>query len=514
MIWIKSLRLKNFLIFRDVELEFHPGLNVIVGESGSGKSLILKALTLLANKPPSEYVGAWSDHAELSAVVEVKSKTAVTKIFEIRKIISKSRRTYSEQSDVSINLADHIVYERQMASIKLMNPKEQLTILDSFGSIDCSKLTELINQINQAKKRQADLQSDLVNLRLLSEEISKKSDLLTVCHNLLEAGYNDIEKLFEAARKFPDIRSAEKLDSLWGEFKRCLSGFRDHTEYAEISDSVSKIDDFIFSLLKRISQTEYLSSFLADQELFGRFRFFIQDLRKSSGIDCKMLSEVLEFCESIESRLSEISSEIEKIKKSVSELEAELNYEAKRISELRKAACSRMIVQIEEILRALDFDWFRLEGKFESKEIDETGQDVFELLATFNKGVPLKPLRSVASGGEFNRFLFALAYVVSQRELVEDTGQNSTLCDSNTKHLEPQRENSATHGRIFLFDEIDSGLSGSALASLGRLIKNMSKFEQVILVSHNRELQKVADRVITLQKRHLDSHTEATVISR
>ena len=126
------------------------------------------------------------------------------------------------------------------------------------------------------------------------------------------------------------------------------------------------------------------------------------------------------------------------------------------LSYKRKACFPDFEKALEALLQDLGMENARVQFEGQDIEPHANGLDRMELLFSANKGMPLHPLKKVASGGEFSRLLFAIKY------LMADKMSLPTL----------------------IFDEIDSGISGEVALQMVRMMQEIAKNHQVICITH------------------------------
>ena len=160
-----------------------------------------------------------------------------------------------------------------------------------------------------------------------------------------------------------------------------------------------------------------------------------------------------------------------------------LTISADRLSNNRREVFAQMAEEIKNSLEFLNMPFVTLALSIEKKDFAPDGQDNIEFLISANKGEMPKPLSKIASGGELSRIMLAIKNVLAEKE------------DTHT----------------LIFDEIDTGVSGSAAMKIGRLLKETSVGKQVLCVTHSAQIAAFADNHLQIEKKTDESATFTSV---
>ena len=156
---------------------------------------------------------------------------------------------------------------------------------------------------------------------------------------------------------------------------------------------------------------------------------------------------------------------------------------ARELSETRRQTAKLFSKRVQEELAFLDMPHVRLQVEQKRCPLNETGGDEIQFLISTNPGEPPKPLAKIASGGELSRMMLAIKNVLA------DSDQIDTL----------------------IFDEVDTGISGSAAQKVGLKLKEVSRNRQVICVTHSAQIAALADEHLLIQKKVRDGRTFTAV---
>lgn len=524
---LERLIIKNFAIIEDIDINFKEGFNVLSGETGAGKSLIIDALEIvLGERAQANLIRYGTNEAKIlasfsnlsSKAIELlgKNKIKYDNVLEIERIISK------EKSSIKINgvhsnlsllktLGSMLVnFHNQNDNFKLLNKENYISFIDQASNLVVSNL---INDYLDKRQIYLDDYKALEDaIKRKKETIEKEEYYKYVLKELNELEltpdlYNDLDEEIKRLSNFDKIyecikTSLEKLDNEY---------FNIDTIYSAIN-SISKIENYD-SNLKEINNNlnsgyELLSKALEELKVYiSNFEYdpdYLNNLiLKQNKIDNVMLkyhknySELLEFKTFIleELKISEnydsyIKEYETKLKNSFNALlekalilskyrtEFALKLEDELINECADLELKNM--QFKIIFNQVDY------SNYLNKDIFKTdGIDDIDFLISLNLGEPLLNLADVVSGGEMSRLSLAFKSILSK----------------NTKYS------------LFIFDEIDTGMSGRVLYKIAEKIKKISESVQTIVISHMAQVEAKADNVIFIYKETLNDRTITKVKS-
>ncbi|MCS6893686.1 MAG: AAA family ATPase [Deltaproteobacteria bacterium] len=469
---IKSISLENFLIFRNTHVEFENGLNCIVGESGSGKSLLLNCLSNFPFSLRKSCIAPNCDSANLVLEVSLGGRTCrFTRT--IKKYHSEDDLPHEHETLKEL-FNNYVVYEKQHGGLKILNSAEQLKFLDRFAGIPTTEFSEKFYRRRGLEERK----NELLQTQLVLEEafriIEANSHLIELASELLHSGFCEFESCEQSFKDEIPEDLVNGIEASYNTLRHNLVRLSKYVGFDWANNLVQELDNCIFELLKRKQRKPILS-----KEIFYSIKFFIDDLSRLLKKTIK-LSDLPNLRVELEKLISQLQDQFILIEDELNKLSESLLLQAREISESRKESCHRLVSLIEENLAKLGFSYLEIVPVFKEKKLDPSGFDVFEFLVTFNKGLKPQPLRKVASGGELNRFLVAVH--LASKSVVRDM--------------------------VFLFDEIDSGLSEKSLDFLIECLLELGKNNQVIIVTHNAERYKDRANLIRLEKIHGEEFSE------
>ena len=160
-----------------------------------------------------------------------------------------------------------------------------------------------------------------------------------------------------------------------------------------------------------------------------------------------------------------------------------LTISADRLSNNRREVFAQMAEEIKNSLEFLNMPFVTLALDMEKKDFAPDGQDNIEFLISANKGEMPKPLSKIASGGELSRMMLAIKTVLASSDVID----------------------------TLIFDEVDTGVSGSAAQKVGLKLKEVSKSRQVLCVTHQAQIAALADSHFLIAKNVKDGRTYTSI---
>ncbi len=504
---LKSISISNYILIDNRQIDFCGGLNVITGETGAGKSILISAIdNVLGGKCNKEVIKTGSDKAVLELTVLTKNQEVfdtlkeneidVNEEFVITREITPTTSKYRiDGLLVNQNLIKEIRdklldIHSQHQSYTFLQKKYHIKLLDSYANTTCG---ELLEKYSIDYKNYLGLKSKLVALKNQSDMTEAQIEFLKFQIDEIEgAGVNDIDEDEVLNKELAVLENAEKLKELTGSAYWAISN-DDNSILAGLSNikmNISKavqldesLKDIESSLIDANEILHDLSSALRDYsqnmdndtERLNQIqeRLFVLDKlkRKYGG----SLEEVLNTYEKLSKEYSQIENsteEIEKTEKAILQAEYDLKKSAKEISEKRKNYAKVLSSLVEETLVKLELPKCRFEIGVNEIDLCENGIDDVEFMISTNVSEPLKPLAKVASGGEISRVMLALKSIFAQNDNIDTV----------------------------IFDEIDTGISGKTSQSVADEIAELSKYRQIVMVTHQAILASKADRHFYIKK--------------
>ena len=542
---LAELTIRGFAIIDELQIDFDPGFNVLTGETGAGKSIIIDAVaSLLGGKLERDQIRAGGDGASIEAVFTIRDpirqrllpvlqQNGVIDLVgpeddELSLILRRDLRA-GGRSVTRIN--GHAVPLRVMQEIGqylvdihgqgdnllLLRRREQIGFLDRYGGLVESQqaIAALVSRLRQIRQ-------DLDNLRRDERELARRVDMLQ--HEVGEISSADLSPgeedrlLSERTR----LSNAEKLAELAGGICTLLDGGdTDATQPAidalgqalHLFTDIERVDptlsDHLQSLQGAMYQIEDVAHSIRayrDQIEFNPGRIeqvesrlaLIYGLRRKYG---DSIEEILAYAGRARQELSQIEhagEHIEALEEEENQLLHEIGSLGDELSRGRAEVGRQLAEAIEGELRELYMEHARFAVALDREQADDgawiddkrfrfdsSGVDRVEFLISTNPGEPLRPLSTVASGGETSRLMLALKNVLTAADEVP----------------------------TLIFDEIDSGIGGAVGGLVGEKLSRLAEGHQVLCVTHLPQLAARGTEQFKVKKEIRDSRT-TTAISR
>lgn len=519
---LAELAIENYAVIETIRVRFHAGLNLLSGETGSGKSIVVDALGLLLGaRASAEMVRSGAGRARISGIFEVAPSPALSKLLDgagieiedgelliEREILlnGKSRAfagnrpaTAAFLKDLAPFLADiHGQHDQQ----QLFSSDVQREMLDAFGASGTlaaevaslyaswraaqSELDQL-DRSAQEKLRLADLWSfqvreiETVNPRAGEDtDLENERRVLANVVRLEEAANAAYASLYDA----PESASAQLriVTRRIEELARIDPSAREIL--ATLQPAAIAIDEASHAL------RHYLSKLEADPARLDEVESRLNALEKLKRKYGGTIDEVLAFLDDARRQFAAVehsSERRESLKKETASLAARFESAAAKLTAARKEAAQRLGKRMEQELASLAMEKTRVEIRVAPAPWSGSGADVVEILISPNPGEEPKPLERIASGGELSRVALALKTCAA-----------------------PARPSKQTP-RTLVFDEVDSGVGGSAAEAVGRRLKKLAATSQVLCVTHLPQIAGFADHHYFVEKQTVKGRTIAAI---
>lgn len=509
---LERLYIKNVALIEETEIEFDCGLNVLSGETGSGKSVILDSINfVLGSKADKTMIRYGAQEAVVKAEFSVAADSAANQVlrdFDIEaddSIIISRRFTQEGRGAIKVNgdtvtttmlkkLASRLVdVHGQSEHFFLLSESNQLTVVDTLCG---DSLSVLKNELAQLLSDKSDCKSKIAMLGGSEQERAQKLDLLSYQINEIESAnvcVGEIERL-KSKKKLLD--NAERVISAIGAIKEILSsdnGCTDllsaaHRQACGIADFDKEYESICERLDNLAIETADLSETVSD--LADNFSFdegearvveerlaLIKNLIKKYGQDEEEILKFLENARAQYDSLNDAAVELDKVNKQIEQLDMKIFAVCRKLTEMRKAKCAEFCKDVEEQLRTLNIPNAKFFVEFvpydnNDVKVTANGADSICFMFSANKGEPPKPLGKVISGGEMSRFMLAVKTQLK--------GLNGIS--------------------TYIFDEIDSGISGVTAKTVAQKFVAISKDTQIIAVSHLPQVCAAADTQMLISK--------------
>jgi DNA repair protein RecN (Recombination protein N) len=534
---LKTLLIKNYALIEEVEVEFESGLNIITGETGAGKSILIDALSLvLGERASSEVIRRGAEKAVVEAVFGISGNKRVNNFVEsqdlehstdliLRREISAKghNRCFINDTPVALSVlqsaGDLLVdLHGQHDHQSLLRTETHIDLLDDFGGLaglkeeyvaSYNRLTALFSFMEelQAKERQLRERKDLYEFQIQEidalspqrgeeDALERELKILENSEKLFEATSSLHQMLYEGEQAVYDqlVLARNQLEDL----ARIDASFEEiKNECASAVAIVSEVSKFIQSYNSKVEFNPERLEQIRDR--LGKLAL----LKKKYG---GSVDAVIEHRDKIgqEFALAEnFEGEIKKLMENIEVERRACSAAAQRLSGKRREHVGKINNSVAAELAKLGISNARFDVKIENHPIGKSngasqparayvklgreffeatlkGIDGVEFHISTNLGEDLKPLVKVASGGEISRVMLALKSILAKSERLP----------------------------LLIFDEIDVGVSGRIAVSVGKSLKTLSQFHQVVAITHLPQIAGLADTHFVVEKVEREKRTK------
>ena len=517
---LKSLFINNIILIDRLEINFDKGLIVFSGETGAGKSIMINSLSLaLGRRADINYVGSFSEEASVISTFEVeKNHPANLKIAEngiacnsdiiLRRVLNKNGNNKAFINDIPVTVSflkevgSFLVdIHGQNEKIGLLDNALHIKILDKFGNYQSSLLDMKTKYEKYKKLKEIYEELLLVESSKIYEEENIKNQIEQINNlNMKENEEEELqkkriflsqyEKIFQAINEIYSVLNdnefsiLDKLASNLIKLEEIASKSKNLKEIDNINKSINTILVEGKETIANIDRIKEEITFDSKELEFAEHRLF--DINNLSRKFKVLPSELLEVRERLVEELSLLNNNNENIKKIKSKMDAALlQYKevCEELTSLRKNAALTLEDLVNKELNPLKL----MDANFrvgilnkEEKNWNALGKDSIKFLVKLNKGSDEGEIHRISSGGELSRLMLALNLVIT------DNKSSKTL----------------------VFDEVDSGVSGSVADSIGKRLSKLGKLQQILVITH---LPQIAARGNDHYKSFKKSVNEKTV---
>lgn len=518
-----ELTIRNFAIIEQLDVSFEKGLTVLTGETGAGKSIIIDAVQLLAGGRGSQgFIRHGAEKAEIEGLFMIEDqKHPVFQTLEdfgieveesailLRRDINANGKsvcringklvTIAIMREVGAQLIDiHGQHENQ----ELMHERRHIHLLDHFAGEKMEKAydsyTEVYNKYVKLKKK---LETATEN----EQQVAQRIDLYSFQLNEIEEAnlvIGEEEELEGEQRKLQNFsRLFERLNTAYeaisGEARAldwtgaAMSDLEDAkdvdkniaSQYEAVTNSFYALQEAGYELKNMIDDLEYDPARL---DIVENRLALLLSLKRKYG---QTIEEILLYRDQIADELDGLINRDERLHQDQLKFDQvikDLEVEAEELSILRKETAIELETAIMDQLQQLHMEKASFQVKITQKkanEFDVNGYDDVAFYIATNVGEPLKPLATVASGGELSRLMLALKTIFSKHQGITS----------------------------IIFDEVDTGVSGRVAQAIAEKIATVASHSQVLCISHLPQVAAMADQHYLIKKSVKNERTRTSI---
>lgn len=507
---LKWLHIKNLALVDEADIEFSPGFNAVTGETGAGKSVLMGGVALLlGGRFDKSAIRQGTDRCEIAGEFRLDSvsEPQIAAILEecglepcedstllVRRVFTPSGgRIFINSSPANAQLLRTIgellvdVHSPDEA-FGLMKNSAQLKALDRFAHLEplleqtaaaWASIREIEAEQEEFQKTMPDA-DEAEHLRKTVSEIEKQSPedgedaQLEALHSAASNSKTilEIAAAASAALNESDDSIMDRLSSV----RRLLRPLENvDPDYAdrflskcdEISDAVSELTDDLQSHASSVELDE--SEFAALEERIQ----ILQTLKRKYGPE---IPDVLAYLENARRRLDLFENsarEREQLESRMTQAKDTHAGLCGKLTAARKSAAENLAEKLRREIMKLGFKRAAFQVEFSGAQPGPNGADRIEFLFSANPGVPVKPLKEVASSGELSRVMLAVKTVLAE---VDEIG-------------------------TLVFDEIDANIGGETAVVVAGELHELGTRKQVLCISHLAQVAARADRHFAVEKK-------------
>jgi DNA repair protein RecN (Recombination protein N) len=521
-----ELVVENYAVVERVRVRFHAGLNLLTGETGGGKSIVVDALgLLLGNRASADVVRSEAPAARVSGVFAVERGGGLAAALEAagieledseiileREVTAAGKsRAFVNNRPVTMQLLRQIApflgdIHGQNEQQALFMESTQRELVDDFG-----ENAETLKRVAEEYRAWRETEVKIEELNRNEQEKLRLLDMWTFQRKEIEevgarAG-EDAE--LEAERRV--LQNATRLEEAAGGAFELLYDSPDSAS-ARVSGALRRVQELV-KIDPQLRETSTLleQAGIAVEEASRNLRDYLghveNDPARLEKVETRLaaldrvkrkyggtLEEVGAFGERVRRQIDEVENAEGHRKR----LEEERTMRARQyeevstvLSERRKQAAARLSKLVEQELKSLAMAGTRFVIAVEEGAAGPSGRDQVRFLVMANRGEELRPIERVASGGELSRLSLALKTSAGAgRAGPRSAGKGvSTL----------------------VFDEVDAGIGGAVASSVGRRLKQLSRQNQVLCVTHLAQIAGFADHHYLVSKREKNGRTGTAI---
>ena len=519
---LTSLKIRNYAIIRQSEINFHSGLSIITGETGAGKSILMGALGLiLGERADSKVILQGADKCVVEAHFDIDAYR-LTDFFTqneldyepqciIRRELTAAGKSRAFINDTPVNLPvlkalglSLVDIVSQHETLELNESAFQLSVLDAianngedlihyqkcFKEFQKSKkyLQDLLERESKAKQDEDYLNFVLSELQGLDLKLGEQEDLEKKLDELTHA--ETIQQVSVQTGNILDGNEQSIVDML-RECKALLQPAAKHQEglasiMQRLESNLVDLKDIATELNLIAEKTLSDPNLLATTEARLQAIYAVQKKHRLTSIE-----ELIALRQELERQLEAIGSldeEIEKVSGQLKKHAESAENAGENLRKKRKLAIPKILEQVNSLLVQVampnaNFDIDLKHLAFE--KATGSGMDEVVFMFSANKGFAPQPINKVASGGELSRLMLCI------KSLIADQVKLPTV----------------------VFDEIDSGISGEAAQKVATVMRQHAQSHQIIAISHLPQIAGKANQHLYVYKTNEGEQTQTAIKS-
>lgn len=491
---LKTLSVRNYVLIDSLETDFPEGLIIITGQTGAGKSILLGALSLLMGaKADASVISGGADNCVVEASFDVEGNEQVSALLEendveqdgghiiVRRVVNKSGRSRSFINDCPVTvqllsqISSHLIdIHSQHQSLLLTDHRFQLSVLDAYAGNSA-----MLDDCRKAYAHVQALRNELDDVTLRLQTLAREKDFNEAQFSQLDAAALKEGELEELESEQQQLANAEEIKASLCQVEGVFSPESDGmmTIDASLRESemlLVKVGRFMpeaEALVSRISSARLELGDILEEVSSMNSRLDVSPARLEAVEDrmsllydllkkhsCRTIQELMEVRDRYSAALfdsSALEMRQEELSKELTRAEADLAGICGKLHEARVAAAGGFAASVSESLHFLELETAVFELEVSQAAVSATGADAVTFLFSATGKNPVD-VAKCASGGELSRIMLSLKAMMAK----------------------------FTQMPTMIFDEIDTGVSGSVADKMGSMICSMGEDMQVFAITH------------------------------
>ena len=492
---LQHLTIHNYALIADVDLSLEDGFTVLTGETGAGKSILLGALALVMGaKADTRTITEGEEKCVIEATFLDKGEEII-----IRRELNRNGRSRSFVNDEIVSMSELKALSARL--IDIHSQHQNLLLADSGFQIDVvdaiaqnakqrESYTAAYEQYLAAASALDDLQRQATQAQKDADYIQFQLRQLTEA-NLHDGEQEELEQEEYTLSHAEEIRTSlvEAIETLSGDNRSVLQTLR-AIHVGNVSQELQERIDSSYIELKDIAEEaeERLSNVTADPQRLEAVQermMLIQTLLRK--FNCRAVGELLAEQARLEKQsqvLEHFDEEIERLTQEKEAAHKNMAKAAEVLTQSRQAVCKKIAERLIADLSQLGIHHANMQvAVTPAEDYTATGHDTVDFLFAANLGQSLHRVADVASGGEVARIMLSI------KALTADTSALPTI----------------------IFDEIDTGVSGSVATRMGDILRRMGQSRQVIAITHLPQIAAFGEKHIKVYKQDTQTRTETHI---
>ena len=511
---LESLYIKNFVLIKEVSLDFHDHLNILTGETGSGKSILIDSINLALGKRATKDIIREGDNETVISLTFVENNKDVLSILkemdipidEDNKVVIFRKishdKNISKINDVPCTLtkikqAGELLIDiyGQHDSEDLRKNAKHIVFLDDFIGDEIipikKEITSLYNELKSVKEKLSlfnlDERMRLREIDILTYEIDELKNINIKPGE--EEELADKLKLIQNSKNIIDSLSTSKKILQNIDMSKVIKELKYAMKY---DDSLSELCDMCYDAESIINE---LSSEIEDK--YDNYDVNESDLNNIENRLNSIRTVLSKYHNNVDEALNELKikedrldllnnyeDDKNKVNEEIKIISEKLENEANKLSAIRKKYSVSFVEKLINELKDLGFNDCRFNIELSKKDIiTKDGMDDCIFYISLNTGEKLRPLSDVASGGELSRIMLSIKTILSK-----------------------------TYGtETLIFDEVDQGISGLTASKVAIKLNRISNNKQVLCITHLPQIAAMADSHYEIRKEVSNNRTNTIV---